>query len=50
MYMYTIHTNFSALIILAIIANGIKTLILIPTNNYTQSRGYRISVSESQIK
>ena len=48
MHMYTIHTNVSILIILAIIANGIKTLILIPTNNYTQSRGCRIPVSESQ--
>ena len=25
--------------ILAILANGIKTLILIPANNYNQSRG-----------
>ena len=32
-------TNFSVLLILAILANGIKTLILIPANNYNQSRG-----------
>ena len=32
-------TNFSVLLILAILANGIKTLILIPANNYNQSHG-----------
>ena len=32
-------TNFSVLLILAILANGIKTLILIPANIYNQSRG-----------
>ena len=32
-------TNFSVLLILAILANGIKALILIPTNIYNQSRG-----------
>ena len=33
-------TNFSMLLILAILANGIKTLILIPTNINTQPRGH----------
>ena len=32
-------TNFSMLLILAILANGIKTLILIPANINTQSHG-----------
>ena len=32
-------TYFSVLLILAILANGIKTLILIPANIYNQSRG-----------
>ena len=32
-------TNFSVLLILVILANGIKTLILIPANIYNQSRG-----------
>ena len=32
-------TNFSVLLILAILANGIITLILIPANIYNQSRG-----------
>ena len=32
-------TNFSVLLILAILVNGIKTLILIPANIYNQSRG-----------
>ena len=33
-------TNVSMLLVLArVLANGIKMLILIPTNNYTQSRG-----------
>ena len=33
-------TNVSMLLILAMLANGIKTLILIPANNYNQSRGH----------
>ena len=36
---YSEATNFSVLLILAILANGIKMLILIPANNYTQSHG-----------
>ena len=32
-------TDFSVLLILVILANGIKTLILIPANNYNQSCG-----------
>ena len=38
--MYCKTTNFSVLLILAILANGIKTLILIPANIYNQSRGH----------
>ena len=38
-YYYCKTTNFSVLLILAILANGIKALILIPANIYNQSRG-----------
>ena len=33
------------LLILAILVNGIKTLILIPANNYTQSHGRKMLYS-----
>ena len=38
-YIYCKTTNFSVLIILAKLATGIKTLILIPANINTQSCG-----------
>ena len=47
---YHTTTNVSMLLILAILANGIKTLILIPANNYTQSCGCRMPVSERHIE
>ena len=42
MYMciYCKTTNFSMLLILAILANGINMLILIPANIYNQSCGH----------
>ena len=36
---YTVKLHVSVLLILAILANGIKTLILIPANINIQSRG-----------